>query len=127
MNEAGLCRVAGISDDGRERLVCGGRYRGRAGQIGAYLSSVPLGRAIKSAAIALTQAGYAECYNISQGFEGRHDAEHRGSTDGWKARGLLGCRVAHGWKWTYAGNQCPLDTRSRVLRAEVGDPHTRAG
>ena len=43
----------------------------------------------KSAAIALTQAGYAECYNISQGFEGRHDAEqHRGSTDGWKARGL---------------------------------------
>ena len=43
----------------------------------------------KSAAIAMTQAGYMECYNISQGFEGPHDAEqHRGSTDGWKARGL---------------------------------------
>ena len=43
----------------------------------------------KSAAMAMTQAGYAECYNISQGFEGPHDAErHRGSTDGWKARGL---------------------------------------
>lgn len=43
----------------------------------------------KSAAIAMTQAGYSECYNIAQGFEGPHDAEqHRGSTDGWKARGL---------------------------------------
>jgi rhodanese-related sulfurtransferase len=43
----------------------------------------------KSAAIAMTQAGYAECYNIAQGFEGPHDAEqHRGATDGWKARGL---------------------------------------
>ena len=43
----------------------------------------------KSAAIAMTQAGYSECYNIAQGFEGPHDAEqHRGSTDGWKAHGL---------------------------------------
>ena len=43
----------------------------------------------KSAAMAMTQAGYAECYNISQGFEGPHDSERRrGSTDGWKARGL---------------------------------------
>lgn len=43
----------------------------------------------KSAAIAMTQAGYSECYNIAQGFEGPHDAEqHRGLTDGWKAHGL---------------------------------------
>ena len=43
----------------------------------------------KSAAIALTREGYAHCYNISAGFEGPHDAgRHRGTTDGWKARGL---------------------------------------
>ncbi|MEE2996747.1 MAG: rhodanese-like domain-containing protein [Pseudomonadota bacterium] len=43
----------------------------------------------KSAAIAMTQVGYVECFNIAQGFEGPHDvAHHRGSTDGWKARGL---------------------------------------
>lgn len=43
----------------------------------------------KSAAIALTEAGYQTCYNISEGFEGPHDAErHRGKADGWKARGL---------------------------------------
>ena len=39
--------------------------------------------------MALTQAGYAACYNISDGFEGPHDKNrHRGSTAGWKARGL---------------------------------------
>ena len=43
----------------------------------------------KSAAMAMTQAGYATCYNISDGFEGGHDADqHRGRTSGWKARGL---------------------------------------
>ena len=43
----------------------------------------------KSAAIAMTQQGYKECFNIAQGFEGPHDVEqHRGSTHGWKARGL---------------------------------------
>lgn len=43
----------------------------------------------KSAAMAMTQAGYATCYNISNGFEGSHDADqHRGSTNGWKASGL---------------------------------------
>lgn len=43
----------------------------------------------KSAAMAMTQAGYATCYNISDGFEGGHDADqHRGATGGWKARGL---------------------------------------
>ncbi len=43
----------------------------------------------KSAAMAMTQAGYATCYNISDGFEGGHDADrHRGATTGWKARSL---------------------------------------
>ena len=43
----------------------------------------------QAAAMAMTAAGYSACYNISDGFEGPHDAEqHRGSTAGWKARGL---------------------------------------
>lgn len=43
----------------------------------------------KAAAIAMTQAGYATCYNVAGGFEGPQDADrHRGTTDGWKARGL---------------------------------------
>ena len=43
----------------------------------------------KSAAMAMTAVGYSACYNISDGFEGPHDAvQHRGSTAGWKARGL---------------------------------------
>lgn len=42
-----------------------------------------------AAAAAMTQAGFATCYNVSGGFEGPHDADrHRGSADGWKARGL---------------------------------------
>jgi rhodanese-related sulfurtransferase len=43
----------------------------------------------RSAAIAATAAGYRVCYNVSGGFEGPHDqTRHRGSVDGWKARGL---------------------------------------
>lgn len=43
----------------------------------------------RSAAMALTQAGYAACFNISEGFEGPPDQNrHRGSTAGWKASGL---------------------------------------
>lgn len=43
----------------------------------------------KSAAMAMTQAGYGACYNISDGFEGSHDTnQHRGATNGWKAGGL---------------------------------------
>ncbi|MBC6405338.1 MAG: rhodanese-like domain-containing protein [Rhodospirillales bacterium] len=41
------------------------------------------------AAAALTAVGYRQCYNVVEGFEGRHDAEgHRGTIAGWKARGL---------------------------------------
>ncbi len=42
-----------------------------------------------SAAAAMTEAGYARCYNVAGGFEGPRDAEgHRGTVEGWKAAGL---------------------------------------
>jgi len=42
-----------------------------------------------SAATALTAAGFANCYNVAQGFEGDRDGEgHRGTVGGWKAAGL---------------------------------------
>ncbi len=41
------------------------------------------------AAAAATQAGYAECYNILEGFEGDRDAaQHRNAVNGWRLRGL---------------------------------------
>ncbi len=43
----------------------------------------------RSAAIAMTRAGYAKAYNIAGGFEGDLDADrHRGGKNGWKASGL---------------------------------------
>ena len=43
----------------------------------------------RSAAIAMTAAGYARAYNIADGFEGDLDGErHRGKQNGWKASGL---------------------------------------
>lgn len=43
----------------------------------------------KAAAIAVTSAGYASCYNVTGGFEGDKDNDnHRGRTNGWKAAGL---------------------------------------
>jgi rhodanese-related sulfurtransferase len=43
----------------------------------------------RAAAIAATQAGYREAYNLAGGFEGARDAErHRGRAEGWKAAGL---------------------------------------
>jgi len=43
----------------------------------------------KSAAIALTRAGYGKAYNIAGGFEGDLDGDrHRGRKNGWKASGL---------------------------------------
>jgi rhodanese-related sulfurtransferase len=43
----------------------------------------------RSAAIALTAAGYGPCFNIKDGFEGALDPErHRGGAAGWKAEGL---------------------------------------
>jgi rhodanese-related sulfurtransferase len=42
-----------------------------------------------AAANALSAAGYRNCWNVAEGFEGDRDAEgHRGTTGGWKAAGL---------------------------------------
>ncbi len=42
-----------------------------------------------AAAASATAAGYATCFNIADGFEGRLDVtRHRGSVEGWKAAGL---------------------------------------
>lgn len=43
----------------------------------------------RSAAIAMTQAGFPKCFNIQNGFEGAPDSDgHRGTVNGWKADGL---------------------------------------
>jgi rhodanese-related sulfurtransferase len=42
-----------------------------------------------SAATALHGAGFTNCYNVAEGFEGDKDKEgHRGTIGGWKAAGL---------------------------------------
>ena len=42
-----------------------------------------------AAAIAATQAGYSDCYNVLEGFEGEKDAdEHRNTLGGWRVAGL---------------------------------------
>jgi rhodanese-related sulfurtransferase len=41
------------------------------------------------AAAAATLAGYSDCYNVLEGFEGDTDtSKHRNSTGGWRAAGL---------------------------------------
>jgi rhodanese-related sulfurtransferase len=43
----------------------------------------------KAAAQLLTEQGWASCYNISDGFEGPHDAQkHRARVAGWQHAGL---------------------------------------
>lgn len=43
----------------------------------------------RAAAIALTQAGFQQAFNIAGGFEGDTDQHgHRGTRNGWKAEGL---------------------------------------
>ena len=42
-----------------------------------------------AAAIAANQAGYRDCYNVLEGFEGEKDGNgHRSTSDGWRAVGL---------------------------------------
>jgi len=41
------------------------------------------------AAVAATQAGWQECYNVLEGFEGNKDAQqHRNTVEGWRVAGL---------------------------------------
>lgn len=43
----------------------------------------------QSAAIAMTNAGYKNCFNVTGGFEGSHnDQKRRGLVNGWKASAL---------------------------------------
>ena len=43
----------------------------------------------RAAASVMTDQGFDQCYNISDGFEGCHDIDrHRGKIDGWKNSGL---------------------------------------
>lgn len=43
----------------------------------------------QAAAVMATAAGFRECYNVAEGFEGGHDqVGHRGQVNGWKARDL---------------------------------------
>ena len=47
------------------------------------------GQRSASAAKAMTEAGYSNCFNIAEGFEGDKDETgHRGTKNGWKVRGL---------------------------------------
>jgi len=47
------------------------------------------GNRSRNAAIAATDAGHPQCFNIELGFEGRLDAErHRNTAGSWKAEGL---------------------------------------
>ena len=47
------------------------------------------GQRSRHAAMALTAAGYAHCFNVADGFEGPPDAERRrGRVAGWKFAGL---------------------------------------
>jgi rhodanese-related sulfurtransferase len=42
-----------------------------------------------AAAAAATQAGYTQCFNVLEGFEGNKDAQgHRNTTGGWRVAGL---------------------------------------
>lgn len=47
------------------------------------------GQRSRFAAIAMTESGYQNCFNVAQGFEGDSDGDrHRGRTGGWKVANL---------------------------------------
>jgi rhodanese-related sulfurtransferase len=67
----GALRARGVSDDTALYFMC------RSGARSA------------SAAAAMTAAGFSNCFNVADGFEGRLDpTRHRGAVEGWKAAGL---------------------------------------
>jgi rhodanese-related sulfurtransferase len=66
-----MVREAGIRRDSQVLCLC------RSGSRSAF------------AAQALAAAGFENCYNIAEGFEGnRDDLGHRGTVGGWKSAGL---------------------------------------
>jgi rhodanese-related sulfurtransferase len=67
----GALRARGVSEDTALYFLC------RSGARSA------------SAAAAMTSAGFRNCFNVADGFEGRLDTtRHRGAVEGWKAAGL---------------------------------------
>lgn len=70
------------------------RFVEEVGQLGLGKDSEILcicrsGARSSSAATALTQAGYTNCWNIAEGFEGDKDPTgHRSKVNGWKFAGL---------------------------------------
>jgi rhodanese-related sulfurtransferase len=66
-----MVKEAGVSPDSQVLCLC------RSGSRSAF------------AAQALAAAGFENCYNIAEGFEGnRDDRGHRGTVGGWKSAGL---------------------------------------
>jgi rhodanese-related sulfurtransferase len=64
-------RDAGLPEDAKLYFICRSGVRS------------------KAAAEQALAAGYTHCFNVAEGFEGRHDPEgHRGTVTGWKAEGL---------------------------------------
>jgi len=66
-----------------------------AATLGAARRNVPVfflcrsGSRSKAAAIVMTQAGFARCFNVAGGFEGDLDGgRHRGGRNGWKVADL---------------------------------------
>ncbi len=66
-----------------------------AGALGAARKQAPVfflcrsGARSRAAAIAMTAAGFGQCFNIAGGFEGDLDGDrHRGGRTGWKAAAL---------------------------------------
>jgi len=79
---------------GKPRMVANGNFAQDLAQAGVPKDAAVVflcrsGGRSRSAAIAMTQAGWQRCYNLAGGFEGAHDAaRHRGTAEGWKAAGL---------------------------------------
>ena len=99
-----LCRPAHLSPVGRQAICVewqsfptGARNPGFVVEASQALGdkNAPVlllcrsGARSRAAAIALTEAGFAQAFNIAGGFEGDPDGEgHRGNRNGWKADNL---------------------------------------
>lgn len=71
------------------QLLLGGAYCDDSGDCAPIVLICRSGRRSKDAAIALMEAGIMDVYNISEGFEGDLDENHRRSTTGgWRYHGL---------------------------------------
>lgn len=87
-------RLARISWQVFPAMQVNDRFAEEVGQLGLAKDSEILcicrsGARSSSAANALSEAGYTNCWNIAEGFEGDKDATgHRSKVNGWKFAGL---------------------------------------